>query len=212
MLFVLKYLVLKNGVLFFLFNFEFITFILFYRNYQNYNQILNMYGEIVRLIKLIFGAVYWKPAKPESTSRSMWVQWQEDRQLGRLLALTCRNFYWIQITGDHKESTEIDDEIMRTVSCLPQSEFVRSPTYHSGLQSLFSLKFPRKTDNLSTKWKAPYGTSLKDTGWVVFFLEVDGHGIAFIQRCRLVGYAPVHFSREYRLGQFTPWLILVCKW
>lgn len=166
----------------------------------------------MRLIKLIFGAVYWKPAKPESTSRSMWVQWQEDRQLGRLLALTCRHFYWIQITGDHKESSEIDDEIMRTVSCLPQPEFVRSPTYHSGLQSLFSLNFPRKTDNLSTKWKALYGTSLKDTGWVVSLLEVDGHGIASIQRCRLVGYAPVHFSREYRLGQFTPWLIIVCKW
>lgn len=136
----------------------------------------------------------------------------EDRQLGRLLALTCRHFYWIQITGDHRESSEIDDEIMRTVSCLPQPEFVRSPTYHSGLQSLFSLKFPRKTDNLSTKWKAPYGTSLKDTGCVVSLLEVDGHGIASIQRCRLVGYAPVHFSREYRLGQFTPWLIIVCKW
>lgn len=40
----LNYLVLKNGVLFFLFNFEFITFIIFYRNYQNYNQILNIWG------------------------------------------------------------------------------------------------------------------------------------------------------------------------
>lgn len=44
----------------------------------------------------------------------------------------------------------------------------------------FFWNFEKKFDNLSMKWKVLYGISLKDIGWVVFFLEVDGYGIVFI--------------------------------